>query len=90
MQYGAVAGDAPQYLGLGARLRTFMPLSCKFINGSSLNPSMALADQAPSDNLIDTILSSEFNPTSLDGLPREKRVKYEFEMKSRNKHLEKL
>lgn len=63
------------------------PITGKFL-GSSLNPEMASAEQ--SHNLIETILSTEFDPTTLDGLPRDRRVKYDFEMKSRSKHLEKL
>ena len=49
---------------------------------------MASAEQ--SSNLIETILSTEFDPSALDGLPHHRRVKYNFEMKSRSKHLEKL
>ena len=63
------------------------PITGKFL-GSSLNHEMASAEQ--SHNLIETILSTEFDPTTLDGLPRDRRVKYDFEMKSRSKHLEKL
>ena len=40
--------------------------------------------------MIETILSTEFDPKSLDGLSKEKQVKYNFEMKSREDHIKKL
>ena len=40
--------------------------------------------------MVDTILSSEFDPRSLEGLPKDKRVKYEFEMKTRDQHMKNL
>jgi len=35
-------------------------------------------------------LSSEFDPSSLDGLGKDVQVKYQFEMKTREQHLKKL
>ena len=42
------------------------------------------------DNLIDAILSTEFDPRSLDTLKQEQKVKYNFEMKTRAQHMQKL
>ena len=36
------------------------------------------------------MLSQEFNPRSLDGLAKDIRVKYEFEMKTREQHVKHL
>ena len=52
--------------------------------GSSLQPAEAEA------NVIETLLSREFDPRSLDGVPKDKRVKYDFEMKTRDQHLKRL
>jgi len=46
--------------------------------------------QAPRDNLVEQILSTEFDPKSLDSLPKSKQVKYNFEMKTRDEHLKRL
>ena len=40
--------------------------------------------------MIEQILSTEFDPRSLDGLPRDRQVKYTFEMKTREQHLQRL
>ena len=53
--------------------------------GSSLQ--MAEAEAPSSGNVIETLLSKEFDPRSLDGVPKDRRVKYDFEMKSRDQHL---
>ena len=90
-QYGAVPTKPTNEnttLTLGQKLQALMPYSGKY-TGSSLGLS-SMASAESRDNLIETILSTEFDPTSLDGLPSEKRVKYDFEMKSRNDHLKKL
>ena len=50
---------------------------------SVLFGSSRLARCESRDNLIETILSTEFDPRSLDGVKKEFRVKYEFEMKTR-------
>ena len=58
------------------------------ILGSSLQN--AAEAQAPNSNLIEQILSTEFDPKALDGLPRSKQIKYNFEMKTRDEHLKRL
>jgi len=62
-----------------SRLQRLLPLGGSLF-GSSGEQAEA---QAPRDNLIEQVLSTEFDPRSLDGLSREKQVKYTFEMKSR-------
>ncbi len=56
--------------------------------GSDFNEAQGAA--AKKDNLIESILSTEFDPKSLDGVKREQAVKYNYEMKSREEHLKKL
>jgi len=61
------------------------------IQGSFFGQSLYQAEaQAPKDNLIETILSNEFDPRSLDGLSKNLSVKYQFEMKTRDEHIKKL
>ena len=61
------------------------------LQGSLFGQSLYQAEaQAPKDNLIETILGNEFDPSSLDGLSKNLRVKYQFDMKTRDEHLKKL
>lgn len=70
----------PQSTNMTERLRQMMPLRNSFLlSGGSDQAECA----AQNDNLIESVLSMEFDPKSLDGLAKEQRAKYEFEMKTR-------
>lgn len=60
------------------------------LQGSLFGSSIRPAEAQSRDNLIETILSTEFDPRSLDGVKKEIKVKYDFEMKTREQHMKKL